>query len=246
MRGRRANYKKNSTWREGNTLVKRSSIVLGMLNVNGWNEVKKHDIMQAMDAKSVDVFSIIETKKKPHSKKIEIPGFKIFETRRKGDNLDGGSDKEGGGLACAVRSTTGVSFSKYDPVIKYPELNYVSAERLWIKYCSSQGKTAICTIYCGFQASDNRHLEWNEGIYKVLSEEIRNLRGQGYRVLVQGDYNAWIGCQVEHGGLPGNRAKVTPNGELFLSFAAENNLINVNGATRQLNGKTEKISGFLV
>ena len=245
MRGRRANHKKNSTWREGNTLVKKSSIVLGMLNVNGWNEIKKHDVMQAMDAKNVDVFSIIETKKKPHSKKIEIPGFKIFETRRKGDNLDGGSDKEGGGLACAVRSTTGVSFSKYDPVIKYPELNYVGAERLWVKYCSSQGKTAIGTIYCGFQASDNRHLQWNEGIYKVLSEEIRDLRGQGYRVLVQGDYNAWIGNQVDHGGLPGNRSKVTPNGELFLSFVAENNLINVNGATRQLNGRTEKICSGL-
>ena len=38
-------------------MVKKSSIVLGMLNVNGWNEIKKHDVMQAMDAKNVVIFS---------------------------------------------------------------------------------------------------------------------------------------------------------------------------------------------
>ena len=241
MKKKRANYKKGSTWREGNTVEKRSSIVLGLLNINGWNDVKKNDIVQAMEAKNVDIFSLVETKKKPHSRKIEIAGCKVFETRRDVDTANGGTDKEGGGLACVVRANTGISFSKYEPKIRYPELNYVSSERLWIKYSSAEGKSAICTVYMGFQASDNRHLEWNEGIYKVLAEEIRDLRGQGFRVLLQGDYNAWIGCQAEHGGIPGNRSKVTPNGELFLEFLADNNLANANGATRERDGKKERV-----
>ena len=159
MKKKRANYKKGSTWREGNTVEKRSSIVLGLLNINGWNDVKKNDIVQAMEAKNVDIFSLVETKKKPHSRKIEIAGCKVFETRRDVDTANGGTDKEGGGLACVVRANTGISFSKYEPKIRYPELNYVSSERLWIKYSSAEGKSAICTVYMGFQASDNRHRE---------------------------------------------------------------------------------------
>ena len=77
MKKKRANYKKGSTWREGNTVEKRSSIVLGLLNINGWNDVKKIDIVQAMEAKNVDIFSLVETKKKPHSRKIEIAGCNL-------------------------------------------------------------------------------------------------------------------------------------------------------------------------
>ena len=238
---RRKPSRKANPWREGNTVVRKSSIGLGYLNANGWDSTTKHDVESAACAKSLDVFSLTETKKKPHSRKIEIEGFKVFEARRKGDTEDGGSDKAGGGLACAVRETAGISYTHYDPKISDPELKYVSAERLWVKYKSDHGKCAIGTVYCGFQASDNRHLGWNEGIYKVLEEEIRILRGEGYRVLLQGDFNAWIGCLTEHGGIPGNRAKVTPNGELFISFLSKNNLCNVNQVTRIVNGVEERV-----
>ena len=86
------------------------------------------------------------------------------------------------GIAVAVKSTTGVTFSHHEPKIKNPELNYVAAERIWVKYCSNHGKTAICTVYCGFQSPDNRHYKWNEGIYSVLTSEVRDLRCQGLGV----------------------------------------------------------------
>ena len=91
----------------------------------------------------------------------------------------------------------------------------------------------------------NRHQDWNEGIYKVLADEIRDLRGQGYRIVLQGDFNAWVGNVLERGGIPGNRQKVTKNGELFLSFLAENNLANVNAAVRtQGNWETRICKGL--
>ena len=241
LKSRRANYKKGSTWREGNTIDKRSSIGIGCLNINGWSKVKESDVLQAIESKQLDVFSLVETKKKPKSKRIEIEGFKVFEVRRKGDNLDGGSSKEGGGLACMVKTSAGVTFSQHQPSIKDPQLNYVSSERLWVKYTSPHGKTALCTAYLGFQAQDNRHLKWNEGIYQVLTDEIRDLRGQGYRVILVGDYNAWIGNVAEQGGIPGNHSRVTPNGMLFLEFLSNNNLSNVNAATRVVNGVEKRI-----
>ena len=45
----------------------------------------------------------------------------------------------------------------------------------------------------------------------------------------------------DRGGIPGNREKVTPNGELFLSFLRSNDLTNINSATRLLNGREERI-----
>ena len=70
-------------------------------------------------------------------------------------------------------STARVAFSHHEPKINKPELSYVAAERLWIKYHSDHGKTAICTVYCGFQSPDNRHYQWNEGIYYVLANKVR-------------------------------------------------------------------------
>ena len=100
MKTRRANYKRGSTWHVGNTVNRRSSIGIGCLNINGYNKLKENDVLQAIESKQLDVFSLIETKKKPKSRRIEIEGFKVFEVRRKGDDLDGVPSKEGGGLAC--------------------------------------------------------------------------------------------------------------------------------------------------
>ena len=241
MKTRRANFKKNSTWRERNAVDRRSTIGLGLLNVNGWSTVSENDVTQATLTENLDIFSIVETKKKPGSKKITLDGFKVFETRRRGEGLEGAPSREGGGIACAVKLTAGVTFSHYEPNIKNPELNYVSAERIWVKYNSEHGKTAICTVYCGFQSQDNRHYQWNEGIYSVLNDEVRLLRGQGFRVVLQGDFNGWVGQDVAQGGIPGNREKVTPNGKLLLDFIKLNNLINVNGATKIVDGVTKSI-----
>ena len=228
---RRARHKNGSFWKKGNTVERRSTIGLGCLNVNGWNDFTKDDVEKAIQCMNIDVFSFVETNSKKKAgdarPKITVQGCQVFEVHRQGKN-----DKQGGGIACAVRKTAGVVVSRHNPKIKDPALNYVSSERLWIKYKSDHGKSAICTVYLGFQADDNRHLDWNEGIYKVLADEVQDLRGEGYRVILQGDFNAWVGHILERGGIPGNRHKVTKNGELFLSFLKNNNLAHLNGAVR--------------
>ena len=228
---RRSNYRKGTVWTKGNTLERRSTIGIGCLNVNGWDDIKKDDVEKAMESMNLDIFSLIETNSKKKASdprnKVKVQGCRVFEVCRTGED-----DRPGGGIAVAVKKATGVVLSQHNPKIKNPALNYVSSERLWVKYKSDHGKSAICTLYIGFQASDNRHLEWNEGIYKVLAEEIRELRGEGFRIILQGDYNAWVGNVLEQGGIPGNRPKITRNGELFLSFLRDNNLNHVNGAVR--------------
>ena len=233
-KARRSRHKNGSFWKKGNTVDRRSTIGLGCLNVNGWTDVTRDDVEKAMDSMNVDVFSLIETNSKKkvgdRRKKVIVQGCKVFEVRREGEG-----DKQGGGIACAVKKSAGIAITQHNPNIINPALAYVSSERLWVKYKSDHGKTAICTTYLGFQADDNRHQEWNEGIYQVLAEEIRDLRGDGYRVVIQGDFNAWVGNTLEQGGIPGNRQRITRNGELFLSFLSANGLNHVNGAVR-ING----------
>ena len=229
---RRAGHKNGSSWKKGNTVERRSTIGLGFLNVNGWSDITKDDVEKAMEGMDTDVFSFVETdsKKKAGARrtKIKLNGCHVIEVHREGEG-----DKQGGGIACAVKKAAGVVVTQHNPKICNPAFNYVSSERLWVKYKSDHGNSAICTVYLCFQADDQRHQEWNEGIYQVLSEEIHALRGDGFRVILQGDFNAWIGSSLEQGGIPGNRQKVTKNGELFLSFLSNNGLNHVNGAVRK-------------
>ena len=204
---------------------------MACLNVNGWTDQSRHDVLSAIEAKNTDVFSIVETKLRVEDKKrIKIPGFEVVESRR--ENAD--NDKKGGGLACCMRKNTGVGFSRLDPEIIRPELQYVDRERLWVTYQSQGGKTAVATVYLGFQASDDHHSEWNAGILEVLADEVRDLRGKGFRVLLQGDFNSWVGADLNQGGIPGNRPKhPNKNGQMFLNFLAASSLTHVNGAVRQ-------------
>ena len=213
---------------------------LACLNVNGWSDQSRHDVLAAIEAKNTDVFSVLETKLRiEDKKKIKIPGFEVVESRRE----DAMGDKKGGGIAVLMRKTAGVGFSKFEPEIVKPELQYVSKERLWVTYHSQEGKTAVATVYLGFQASDDHHSVWNEGILEVLSEEVRDLRVKGFRILLQGDFNSWVGSDLTQGGIPGNRPRhPNKNGQMFLTFLAANSLTHVNGAVREIGNWATRLS----
>ena len=229
----RRRYKIGSSWAKPkeSALDRRKFVRLGCLNVNGWSEQSKFDVLAAIEAKNIDVFSLVETHARREDKEtLKIPGFEVFQCKRQ----EATRDKKGGGIACLVRKSTGVKFKKLSPNIPRADLNYVSNERLWITYQSQHGKTAICTVYLGFNASDGRHLNWNKGILEVLTEEVRDLRESGYRVILQGDFNSHVGADLQHGGIPGNHPpQPNRNGELFLAFLLENQLTHLNGAVRQ-------------
>ena len=211
------------------SLDRRNCIRIGCLNVNGYTDQSNHDVLEAIEAKQLDLFSVVETKLcASDHQKFNIPGFEVVEVRREEH------EKKGGGLACFMRKASNVGFSKYAPKIENEELQYVASERLWVTYQTTNGKTALCTIYLGFQHSDNRHEQWNRGILEVVSQEVRNLRGRGYKILLQGDFNCWVGSNLNLGGIPGNNTLLpNKNGELFLDFLATNHLSHVNGAVRE-------------
>ena len=136
-----------------------------------------------------------------------------------------------------------MSFCKLNPKISKPELQYVDKERLWVTYKSSGGKTAVATVYLGWNASDDRHHDWNMGIFEVLEDEVRDLRDQGFRVVLQGDFNSWVGSDLVKRGIPGNRPAVpNANGDLFLRFLEANSLSHVNGAVREAGNWDTRIS----
>ena len=226
-------FKKGGSWsqpQEG-TLDRRKFVRSACLNVNGWSDQSRFDVLAAIESKNVDVFSLVETHSRREDKdKLKIPGFEVFQCRRQ----EATGDKKGGGIACLVRKSAGVKFKKFSPNIPRAELNYVSNERLWITYQSQHGKTAICTVYLGFHHNDGRHLDWNKGIFEVLTDEVRELRDDGFRVILQGDFNCHVGSDLSRGGIPGNHPpQPNRNGELFLAFLSDNQLTHLNGAVRQ-------------
>ena len=125
---------------ENNQILDRRRVLrLGCLNADGWKDQTEFDILAAIETKNLDVFSVNETHFRKGDKKLQVPGFTVFESRRD----EGRHDKKGGGIACLVRKSMGVAFKKFSPQISKPVLNYVDSERLWVTYQSQQGKSAI-------------------------------------------------------------------------------------------------------
>ena len=81
----------------------------------------------------------------------------------------------------------------------------------------------------GCQYPDDRHGEWNEGIYFILRQEITKLRSEGYRIQFLCDMNGHIGS-VPGQGIVGNNPDINRNGQRFLDFLAACELKHVNGA----------------
>ena len=209
---------------------RRRILKTGLLNVNGWKQGKDEDICQTIVSENLDVVGLLETKLRLEDrKKIEVAGYKAFETRR----CDADVDKPGGGLCMLVRDTQDLIFRAFKPKIADPKLQFVEKERLWVTYESQHGKTALGLVYLGFQAGDDRHALWNLDILNILENEIFALRGMGYRVILHGDFNSHIGSDLARGGIPGNHTlRPNRNGIKFLDFLSGNRLTNINAATR--------------
>ena len=225
---------------EMRAVTRKTSLGIGCLNVNGLKETTIMDIKSAMAEKDLDVVCLQETKRRLEDvkMKIRIGGCEVFESRRSVSN----DDKEGGGLAVITKQKDGILFSRYSPEIGNPDLGYVDKERMWVIYESKAGKTAICNVYLGYQDADDRHGEWNEGILSVLEKEVFILRGKGYRINLQGDFNSWVGDKLKDGGIPGNDKRTNRNGERLRVFLENNNLTHLNGAVRTTGDWSTRIS----
>ena len=182
-----------------------------------------------MVEKKPDICFLLETKRRYEEKgsDIAIDGYDLHEVRRS----DTACDRGGGGIVVYTKNTEGYVFKDYDPDICDPNNGFVRRERKWITVDSQSYKTAFCGVYAGFQAYDDRHGAWNDAIYAFLRSEILQLRVQGYRIVLVGDFNSHVGDSLEQGAV-GNSPVINANGERFLEFLSDTGCRHINGACR--------------
>ena len=211
----------------------KNNLKSSLLNVDGLSEEALVDVKKTVLETVPDVCVILETKRRLEETghDISIEGYNVFETRRS----DLAGDKNGGGIAVYTRIADGLVFNEHKPVIDNPEHSFVNNERAWITIDSLHAKTALCGLYMGFQAVDDRHGEWNDIIYQNLRSEIRDLRQAGYRIELLGDFNGHVGNKLGQ-GVEGNYPSINANGHRFLNFLADTQCTHVNGVPRVSEG----------
>ena len=193
----------------------KNNLKTSMLNVDGLNDTSLADIQDFVVQNSPDIVFLLETKRRleEFGTDITIDGYDHFEVKRS----DVAEHKQGGGLVCYTRKADGLVFKKHTPDIPDKDLEYVNYERIWLTIDSLQSKTAILSVYMGCQYDDDRHADWNDGIYHVLTQEALKLKSEGYRLIFTGDFNGHVGC-VPGQGVHGNNPDINQNGKRFLSF----------------------------
>ena len=207
----------------------KNDLKTSMLNINGLSDQALADVDDFVLTNQPDIVFLLETKRRYEElcSDISIQGYNCFEVRRS----DVSGHRDGGGIACYTRISDGLVIRQYCPDIPQEHLEYVNNERAWVKVESLQSKTAVLGVYMGCQYPDDRHGEWNDGIYWVLSQEIHKLRSEGYRIKFAGDMNGHVGSVLGQGVI-GNNPNINRNGQRFLDFLRDCNLRHINGECR--------------
>ena len=132
-------------------------------------------------------------------------------------------DKGNGGLCMFYKPH--LRPHKWTPQVS-DNFKYVENERQWLLLKNKREKLAILHCYLACQTSRNTDFkQWNEDLLQLMTQEIAQLRHQGFIVLSLGDFNSHIGRVP---GLEGNDENVNDNGELFLNFIRMNDLSIIN------------------
>ena len=211
-----------------------------LLNVNGLTAAALADVKDVLSRKQPDICCLIETKRRLEDDGLclDITGYDVTEYRRS----DMAGDRGGGGLAIYTRKVDGLVFKDHDPDIADPAHSFVRNERAWKTVESVRGKTAVCAVYAGFQAPDDRHGSWNTSLLNVLRSEVSALRRAGFRVVLLGDFNGHVGCDRTI-GIVGNHSSVNRNGQRFLDFLDDCNCVHINGREDLTTGLWTRQSG---
>ena len=77
--------------------------------------------------------------------------------------------------------------------------------------------------------------DWNSSLYGLLSREEVALKLSGYSTIIVGDINGHLGKEIN----PKCNKTLNSNGENFLNFVANNNLVNLNVDLRNAKNSTK-------
>ena len=206
--------------------VKKEKMRVSMHNADGYNDLTEFDTINFIKSQKPEIHGVIESKiREEDARRFKIPGYETVEVRR--SDLE--EDREGGGLMVFIKKVDGIRMQERKFKIKRESLQYVQKERIWVTSRTSGGdKLAVGFVYVSHQESKDKYGEWNDGIYEVLEDEIKVLKNQGFKVMINGDMNAWVGDQ--EGGIPGNHAFFNKNGERLRSFLERRKMMHVNGS----------------
>ena len=118
--------------------------------------------------------------------------------------------------------------------IRKKENEFVSRERVWVTVKTKTEKLAVGFVYVASENRSERNKErfnqWNTSIYEVLEEDVRKLRKEDFKVILNGDMNGWVGCGPQ--GIPGNRKEINSNGLRFMDFLDKTGMIHLNGTSK--------------
>ena len=143
-----------------------------------------------------------------------IPGFRMFNCER------GGDDKGGGGLCLVYKES--LSTHQWSPTVP-DRLQYIQNERQWLLI---GGKIAFLHIYIACQnfRSDD-YMQWNQDLFDLVTQEAVVLRRQGLCCIAMGDFNTRVGDMP---GLAGNTPDTNNNFPMFINFITQVNLTIIN------------------
>ena len=127
----------------------KNSLDISLLNVDGYS--------------GDTIATVGETKcrKEVLAPNVHINGYEIIDRRR--SNTAG--DRGGGGILMYLRNDIGLDIKEYEPIIDKEDHAFVAKERVWVTVHGLKYKTAVCGLYLGFQADDDRHGIWNDTMY---------------------------------------------------------------------------------
>ena len=207
-------------------ISKKNKLKCCFLNVDGLTDSSFADVKNVLATKAPDICVLLETKRRLEDDgvSLEVPGYDVSEHNRS----DIAGDKGGGGLAIFTRKADGLVFHDYDPDLPDPSQAFVRNERAWKTLESAHSKTAVCAVYAGFQAPDDRNAAWNDTLYSVLRDEAADLRKKGFRVVLLGDFNGHVGDRADV-GITGNKHDINRNGQRFIDFLHDCNCVHING-----------------
>ena len=211
--------------------TKKTLLKIGFLNVDHLTTPTFVDVVSTVETQALDVVFLFETYRtvEDSHEDISLANYAKYETLRS----EVSEDKKGGGIAAFCKISEGLNVSRIKMEIDMVEEQFVEKERLWVEVKNDHGrKTAVCGVYMGCETPDDRHGVWNDLMFSRLQKEVIELRAKGYRVVLVGDFNAWIGNNMSSGGIPGNREEINNNGRKFLAFLSTVEMVHVNGATR--------------
>ena len=217
--------------------VPAEKIKIVLHNARGWDEITEQDAVNLITNQKPEVFGVVEThlREEDGTRKLGIPkGYSVVEARRS----DLADDKDGGGIMVIYKNAKGIDIRPKKLRIRKEENMFVEKERLWVTVKTKTTKLAVCFVYVASENRSEKDKEkfniWNTSIYEVLQEDIKKLRREGFKVVINGDMNGWVGAGPE--GIPGNRSEVNSNGKKFMDFLNNAGMVHVNG--------TEKCTGL--